>query len=63
MRAKAEYYLAHGARIVWLVYPKKHLIEVCTKDDAQILDENDELDGGDVLPGFKLSVREVFDIE
>jgi Uma2 family endonuclease len=63
MRAKAEYYLANGARMVWMLYPKKHLIEVWTQDDIQILDENDTLDGGDVLPGFKLSVRDVFDIE
>jgi len=63
MRAKAEYYLANGARMVWLLYPKKRLIEVWTKDDILSLDEDDELDGGDVLSGFKISVREIFDIE
>ena len=63
MRAKADYYLAHGSRMVLLVIPKKHLVEVCTSDDIQILTEADTLDGGDVLPGFTLPVRDIFDIE
>lgn len=63
MRAKADYYLAHGARMVLLVLTQKRLIEVYTHDDALILDETDTLAGGDVLPGFTLSVKDVFDVE
>lgn len=28
MRKRADYYLAHGTRLVWLVYPEKCLVEV-----------------------------------
>lgn len=60
MREKADYYLANGVRLVWLVYPEKHLVVVHTPDTEDILTENDTLDGGDVLPGFKLPVRDIF---
>jgi Uma2 family endonuclease len=61
MRDTAAYYLANGSRLVWLVYPNYRLIEVYRADaDVEILGEEDTLTGGDVLPGFELSVREVF---
>ncbi len=61
MREKAEYYLANGARLVWLVYPQKRFIEAYSLDaDVEILLEGDTLTGGDVLPGFTLPVAEVF---
>ena len=61
LRTKAEYYLAHGTRIVWLVYPAKRLVTVLTPTSEDILTENDTLDGGDVLPGFTLPVRALFE--
>jgi Uma2 family endonuclease len=60
MVEKAEFYLANGSRMVWLFYPEKRLIEVLTLDDRQLLGEDDELDGGDVLPGFKVRVKDFF---
>jgi len=60
LREKAAYYLANGARLVWLVYPKKRLVIVLTPDSEEILTEDDTLDGGDVLPGFTLPVRDIF---
>jgi Uma2 family endonuclease len=61
MRASAAYYLAHGTRLVWLVYPERQQIEVCTPDGAvATLGVEDTLDGGEVLPGFTLAVRAVF---
>jgi Uma2 family endonuclease len=61
LREKAAYYLANGARLVWLIYPAKHMVEVYTPDgDVEILVEGDLLTGGDVLPGFSLPVAEVF---
>jgi len=61
MRDTATYYLANGSRLVWLVYPNYRLIEVYRPDaDVEILGEEDTLTGGDLLPGFELSVREVF---
>jgi hypothetical protein len=33
---------------------------VLAANDEKIFDEDDTLDGGDVLPGFKLAVRDIF---
>ena len=60
MREKARYYLSNGSRMVWLAYPEKHIVEVYTPDDEQILSETDTLSGGEVLPEFTLAVRDVF---
>lgn len=62
-RDKAAYYLANGARMVWLVYPEKQFIEVYPPAvDLHVLMSEDTINGGDVLPGFTLPVRDVFDV-
>jgi Uma2 family endonuclease len=61
MRDKAAYYLQHSTRLVWLVYPEKRLVEVYRPDaDSALLDINDSLDGGEVLPGFRLAIKDLF---
>jgi len=61
MREKAEYYLANGVKLVWLVYPEKRIVDVYRADgEIQILNENDSLDGGEVLPGFSMPVSDIF---
>lgn len=60
MTDKAAYYLANGSRLVWLIYPKNKLGEVLTTDSRALLSIDDTLDGGDILPGFTLPVRELF---
>jgi Uma2 family endonuclease len=60
LREKAQYYLANGCRLVWIVYPEKRLVFVLTLDDETVLDDTDTLDGGDVIPDFKLSVHDIF---
>lgn len=60
MADKADYYLQNGARMVWLLYPQKGIVEVLTADDRKLLVETDMLDGGDVLPGFALDVAYLF---
>ncbi len=65
LRAEADYYLANGSRLVWLVYPQRKAVEVCTRDsDGNVHRQTvtDVLDGGDVLPGFTLPLSEVFDL-
>lgn len=59
MSDKADYYLANGTRMVWIIY-KKRIVEVRTQDDRQLLNEDDILDGGDLLPGFSVAVKDVF---
>jgi len=61
MRRKADYYLANGTRLVWLVHLEKRLVEVYRPDaDVEILTEDGILSGEDVLPGFSLPLRTVF---
>jgi Uma2 family endonuclease len=59
-RKLKEYFLA-GVELVWFVDPVKRRVRVFTSpDESRVLAEGDELDGGDVLPGFKLPLRKLF---
>lgn len=60
MRDKASYYLKNGSRLVWLVFPDKQEIEIHTADSVQTIGADSALDGGDVLPGFALTVGDIF---
>ncbi len=54
-------YLDAGTRMVWVVHRRRRTITVFNPDrTARVLRESDELDGGDVLPGFRLAVAEIF---
>jgi Uma2 family endonuclease len=61
LREKADYYLANGTKVVWLIYPEKQMVEVLTQDDFQILRAGETLDGGDLLPGFTMKVDDIFE--
>jgi Uma2 family endonuclease len=59
-RKLKEYFLA-GVRLVWFVDPRKRIVEVFTAPDSSTVHtEEQTLDGGEVLPGLQLPVREVF---
>lgn len=59
--SKVREYLAAGGRAVWVVDPRRRSITVHRADAApHTLGTSDVLDGGDVLPGFRLPVRDVF---
>lgn len=61
---KAAYYLANGTRLVWLVFPTRRVVEVHRPGgQVEIFTEADTLSGGDVLPGFELPVRDIFDLD
>src|SRR4051812_35606019 len=62
MADTASFYLANGAKMVWLAYPSKQLVETLTLDNRELLGIEDMIDGGDVLPGFKLEVKKVFPV-
>ncbi len=58
---KVGSWLEGGARMVWLVNPKWRSVTVYrSATDIRTLTENDELDGGDVVPGFRCRVGEIF---
>jgi Uma2 family endonuclease len=55
-------YLSGGSRLVWVVYPDVKQVHVYTDlTSARILTEPAELDGGDLVPGFRLSLTELFE--
>jgi len=55
-------YLRGGSRLVWVVYPDVKQVHVYTDlTSARILTELAELDGGDLVPGFRLSLTELFE--
>lgn len=58
---KVEAWLNAGVRLVWIVNPKHRTITVYRSlTDITLLTENDELDGYDVVPGFRCKVAEIF---
>lgn len=59
MERKLQEYFAAGVRLVWYVYPEQRTVHVYTSPlHVRILDEDQSLDGGAVLPGFQLTIRE-----
>jgi Uma2 family endonuclease len=61
MARKLDEYFQAGVRLVWYVDPKKRTVRVYTaRDESVLLRENQSVDGGDVLPGFILSIHEWF---
>ena len=60
LTVKVTNYLAVGT-IVWILRPNKPHIEVHRSgQEVTILREGHTLDGGDVLPGFKVKVADIF---
>jgi Uma2 family endonuclease len=61
MDRKLQEYFDAGATLVWYVEPRDRTVTVyTTPDQFTVLDESATLDGGDLLPGFTLPLRELF---
>lgn len=61
VHTKVMEYLAAGVMIVWVVEPKTEDVTVYTPDrTARVYVTGDELDGGEILPGFKLPIADIF---
>lgn len=61
MSFKREHYFTAGVRLVWEIDPETRTAKVYTSLDAfSTLTEGDSLDGGEVLPGFRMALRDVF---
>ncbi len=58
---KVQHWLGAGTRMVIVINPRKRQVSVHYPNTASLLlTEADTLDGGDVLPGWRLPVREIF---
>ncbi len=60
LREKARYFVGNGTKLFWLVIPGKHIVEIYTPDSEDVLNIDDTVSGGDVLPEFSLPVRDIF---
>ena len=59
--AKVQDWLHAGCKVVWVVDPVTETIPVHeSKDRIFELTKSDSLSGGEILPGFSLSVRDIF---
>jgi Uma2 family endonuclease len=60
-REKVEEYLQAGAKLIWVIYPRLQVVDVIEPPGvARTLRRADELDGGPVLPGFRLKLADLF---
>jgi Uma2 family endonuclease len=60
LHTKTRQYLRHGTKMVIAVYASTRSVVVHTPEGAATLEEADTLDGGAVLPGWRLRVGDIF---
>lgn len=61
MERKRQECFAAGTRLVWEIDPRSRKVAVYTSPErCATIDEKGTLDGGKVLPGFKLRVKDLF---
>ena len=62
LQAKIADYLSAGTRLVWVVEPATRSVLVYRDraPEVQVIREDGELAGGDVLPGFRCEVKRLF---
>jgi Uma2 family endonuclease len=64
LRRRTRDYLEAGVSIVWVVWPEDRSISVYRGSMTPLeLTADDALDGGDVLPGFSVTVAELLEID
>jgi Uma2 family endonuclease len=63
MDLKLHDYFAAGAQLVWYIDPRQRTVNVYSAVEAMVtLAERDVLDGGEVLPGFTIELKPLFDL-
>ena len=61
VHSKVRDYFAAGVRQVWLVSPEHKTVTIHhSPTQVTVLSEGDELNGGDLLPGFRCPISELF---
>lgn len=61
IQAKVQDYLAAGTGLIWLVYPATQTVtEYRAGGQVRHLTLDDDLAGGEVIPGFRYSLRRLF---
>jgi Uma2 family endonuclease len=61
MQRKLREYFEAGVKLVWFVDPEARTVTVHDSPaELRVVQEGESLDGGSVLPGFVLPLRELF---
>ena len=64
VEVKVKQYQQAGVKLIWIVYPFSQTVEVYRLNDkigSQRFGGDGGLEGGEVLPGFKLAVSSIFE--
>lgn len=58
---KVREYFRYGVRQVWIIQPEaRQVLVYLSPKSIEVFDRDDVLDGGDILPGFRMPVAELF---
>lgn len=65
MRDKVELNFRHGTQQIWVVHPQSRRVDIYTHSETgspelRFLGPEDALEGGDLLPGFRLPLADLF---
>ncbi|MBD2550545.1 Uma2 family endonuclease [Microcystis elabens FACHB-917] len=61
LRRKLDAYLANGAQLGWLLFPEQRAVEIWRPGAApERLEPAEVLEGGDLLPGLRLELEEIW---
>jgi Uma2 family endonuclease len=64
IQAKRHEYFQAGVRAVWVIFPdQREVYAYSSPTSVRILPHDGELDGGEVVPGFRLPVAALFEDE
>ncbi len=60
---KRQDFFDHGTKLFWVVDPRRQTVTVYrSMHEGEVLGLDDEVSGEEVLPGFRLSIREWFQV-
>ena len=63
IQKKVEEYLATGVPLIWVVDPANQKVTVYRLlQDVKILSAEQELEGGEVLSGFRATIAQIFEL-
>jgi Uma2 family endonuclease len=55
-------YFDNGSRLIWVIYPdERYVLVYHSPEPERLLKSSDQLDGGDVIPGFSIAISELFE--
>lgn len=58
---KVAFWLEKGARLVWVAWPRTRTVSEHRPGVSQrLFHDGDQIEGGDVLPGFRCGVTDIF---